>query len=302
MNLTQNIRQYNRLLVRELGVFKPVESLTMQLGHILLELEEKGQLSIKELSKSIQVDPSTMSRNLKKLQKSELVKWENDAFDKRIKLFQITKKAKKLTAKIHELANDQIEKTLQFLKKEDQEILVSILDKYQRALRKVRLLNDVNIRPIQQKDNAAIERIIKKTLEEHDAVKPGTVYFDPQTAYLYEYYLDMKLGKYFIIEIDGKIIGGSGFGPVAGHPDTCELQKIYFLPKGRGIGLGYKMIRFCMEEARKMGYTKMYLESMPELKAGVKLYENLGFEYLDGPLGDTGHNSCDLWMISTIKT
>ena len=62
------------------------------------------------------------------------------------------------------------------------------------------------------------------------------------------------------------------------------------------------MIRFCMEEARKMGYTKMYLESMPELKAGVKLYENLGFEYLDGPLGNTGHNSCDLWMISTIKT
>ncbi len=28
-----------------------------------------------------------------------------------------------------------------------------------------------------------------------------------------------------------RIVGGGGFAPLAGMPEVCELQKMYFLPK-----------------------------------------------------------------------
>jgi putative acetyltransferase len=42
-------------------------------------------------------------------------------------------------------------------------------------------MNEIVLRPIQQQDNAEIAGIIRKTLEEFGANKPGTVYFDPAT-------------------------------------------------------------------------------------------------------------------------
>ncbi len=46
----------------------------------------------------------------------------------------------------------------------------------------------MNIRPIEPKDNEAIERIIKQSLESFELNLPGTAYFDPQLRHLAEYY------------------------------------------------------------------------------------------------------------------
>ncbi len=45
---------------------------------------------------------------------------------------------------------------------------------------------EIVIRPIQQNDNPHIAKIIRATLEEFDANKPGTVYYDATTDHLYE--------------------------------------------------------------------------------------------------------------------
>jgi putative acetyltransferase len=44
----------------------------------------------------------------------------------------------------------------------------------------------------------------------------------------------------------------------------------------------------------------MYLETLPELHQAVKVYEKFGFRYLKGPLGNTGHFGCDLWMLKDL--
>ena len=53
----------------------------------------------------------------------------------------------------------------------------------------------------------------------------------------------------------------------------------------------------CIDAAKTAGYKKMYLETMPELHVAVPLYEKFGFTYLNGPLGNSGHNGCDVWMM-----
>jgi putative acetyltransferase len=72
---------------------------------------------------------------------------------------------------------------------------------------------------------------------------------------------------------------------------------MYLTPSARGTGLGKKLIATCLDEAKKIGFTKVYLETMPELKKAVSVYEKFGFIYLDAPMGNTGHNGCDIWML-----
>ena len=102
-----------------------------------------------------------------------------------------------------------------------------------------------------------------------------------------------KGSAYYVIEKNGEIIGGAGIAPLENGPeDTCELQKMYFLLQARGGGLGSKIMELCLSSARKMGYKKCYLETIPYMKAAQKLYKKSGFIYLDAPMGNTGHSSC----------
>jgi putative acetyltransferase len=45
----------------------------------------------------------------------------------------------------------------------------------------------------------------------------------------------------------------------------------------------------------------MYLESFPDMKEAIRLYEQNGFRYLDKPLGNTGHYACNVWMVKNLK-
>ena len=156
------------------------------------------------------------------------------------------------------------------------------------------------IRNIQPSDNPIIARIVKDTLAEFGADYPDTVYYDPTTDALYE--LFQKEGAaYFVAELNGEIVGGGGIYPTDGlADDTCELVKMYLLPKGRGIGLGKTLIEKSLAFAKEAGYKKVYLESMPELKQALKVYAKFGFEYLKGPMGNSGHTGCSLWMLRSL--
>lgn len=161
-------------------------------------------------------------------------------------------------------------------------------------------IDDIVIRPICKEDNAAIAALIRNTLTEFGANKPGTVYFDPTTDHLFELFRK-ESSMYNIACFGDRIVGGAGIYPTEGLPDaTCELVKMYLAPDVRGKGLGKKLISLCMEAARNMGYQQIYLESMPELKRALNVYEKIGFEYLPGPLGNSGHCGCGLWMMKKI--
>ena len=158
-------------------------------------------------------------------------------------------------------------------------------------------MNKIFIRTIQAEDNPALASIVKDTLAEFGANHPGTVYYDPTTDALYELF-QKKGAAYFVAELNDKLVGGGGIYPTDGLPaDTCELVKMYLLPISRGLGLGRTLIEKCLVYAKETGYKKVYLETMPELKQALKVYEKFGFSYLKGPIGNSGHTGCSLWML-----
>ncbi|MEW5675075.1 GNAT family N-acetyltransferase [Flavobacterium enshiense] len=161
-------------------------------------------------------------------------------------------------------------------------------------------MSEVIIREIQKTDNAAVAKVIRSVLEEFNVPKVGTAYADPQLDCMFETYSEPR-SSYFVIEKAGRLIGCAGIAPLAnGSPEVCELQKMYFLPETRGLGLGAQMMEICLQKARSFDFKQCYLETMPYMEAAQKLYVKSGFTYLESPMGCTGHSSCPVWMIKTL--
>ena len=160
---------------------------------------------------------------------------------------------------------------------------------------------DFSLRNIESRDNIALAKIVRNTLAEFGANHPGTVYYDTTTDALFE--LFQKKGSiYFVVEKKGLLLGGAGLYPSDGLPPaTGELVKMYLLPEARGLGLGKLLIENVLLFARNSGYKKIYIETMPELKKAMNVYEKFGFTYLKGPLGNTGHTGCSIWMLLELK-
>ncbi len=158
----------------------------------------------------------------------------------------------------------------------------------------------IHLRSIQPTDNAALAVIIRNSLAEFGANKPGTVFFDPTTDALYELFQTTG-SAYFVAEENGILLGGGGIFPTQGLPtQTCELVKMYLHANARGKGLGKLLIEHCLIWAKQNSYEQCYLETMPELKQALKVYELFGFDYLNGPLGNSGHFGCDRWMLKKL--
>jgi putative acetyltransferase len=160
--------------------------------------------------------------------------------------------------------------------------------------------SNIQIRPIEQKDNIDIAKVIRGALEEFGANKPGTVYFDPTTDALFELF-NTPGSYYYIATIDNKVVGGAGIFPTENLPKgTCELVKLYLHKDARGTGLGKQLLNTAMQWAKENGYIQVYLESMPELSKAVTIYENVGFQRINQPLGNSGHCGCDIWMVKNL--
>jgi putative acetyltransferase len=159
----------------------------------------------------------------------------------------------------------------------------------------------IQIRPIEQNDNIDLAKVIRGALEEFGANKPGTVYFDPTTDALFELFNNTPGSYYYVAVINDVLVGGAGIFPTENLPNgTCELVKLYLHKDARGTGLGKQLLNKAMDWAKEYGYKQVYLESMPELSKAVTIYENVGFERINQPLGNSGHCGCDIWMVKSL--
>lgn len=75
--------------------------------------------------------------------------------------------------------------------------------------------------------------------------------------------------------LDDKVMGCAALRQV--NSTDCELKRVYVRPAARGKQTGRKLVLLMLGEARRRGYTRMYLDVLPEFTAAQQLYESLGF-------------------------
>jgi len=74
-------------------------------------------------------------------------------------------------------------------------------------------------------------------------------------------------------------VGCAALRPI--DDEVCELKRMYVLPQNRGQGIGKALAQTLIEEARRIGYRFMRLDTGNFLTAAIKLYESLGFKQIE---------------------
>ena len=142
----------------------------------------------------------------------------------------------------------------------------------------------VDYKKLTSADDMALAHLIRRLLKAHSLDIPGTVYFDEGLEHLSEYYSAFpKKRLYYVLKDGDKLIGGIGISEFPFFEDCCELQKLYLDEDRQGSGLSYEMISFIEDEAKRLGYKQIYLETHTNLEAAIHVYENSGYKLIDKP-------------------
>lgn len=153
------------------------------------------------------------------------------------------------------------------------------------------------IRPIEPRDDPAVAGIIRTVMPEFGADGAGFAIHDAEVTAMSAAYARARC-DYFVIEVDGAVLGGGGFAPLeAGDADICELRKMYFLPALRGRGAGRALIAHCMDAASRAGFKRCYIETLNGMDAAQRLYLASDFLPIDAALGNTGHHGCNRFYL-----
>lgn len=297
------LRQYSRQLVRLLGMLEKecgVVQLTPVQAHALGEIKLLP-MTVNQLSEQLVVDKSNASRTVSSLQKLGFVSIEADPADKRRQVVAITASGCDVLEQLDQQQNRFFSQVIEHLTESEQLLVKQGMESYLKGLVKTCQPENYIIRPLTREDNASIATVIRQVSAEY-GLTPDKGYgvSDLTLDDMYNVYNQPGAG-YWVIEHHGDVVGGGGFAPLKGNVQICELQKMYFLPPARGKGLAKRIANMVELQAKAFGYQSCYLESTACLHEAVALYEKLGFRKIDEPLGNTGHDACEIVMLKTLQ-
>ncbi|HST17533.1 MAG TPA: GNAT family N-acetyltransferase [Gaiellaceae bacterium] len=93
-------------------------------------------------------------------------------------------------------------------------------------------------------------------------------------------------GALLVARADGIAVGCVALRPLG--PETCELKRLYVRPTTRGWGAGRALTERALGEARRIGYLRIRLDTLPGMERAQALYLKLGFRdvapYRENPI------------------
>ena len=91
--------------------------------------------------------------------------------------------------------------------------------------------------------------------------------------------LDIKYGlpkgRLYLATVEGEVAGCIALKYI--DEKTCELKRLYVKPEFRGNKIADALVDQIIDDAKKIGYKKIQLDTLPFLKSAIHLYERYGF-------------------------
>jgi ribosomal protein S18 acetylase RimI-like enzyme len=122
--------------------------------------------------------------------------------------------------------------------------------------------------------------------------------YDSEIDNLNEKY-GMPNGRLYIAYLDNKVAGCIALKSI--NVTQCEMKRLYVRPQFRGNKIAKSLVEIIINDAKKIGYQYMLLDTFPALKDAIRLYEKIGFyripSYNNSPVNHTIFMKLDLYAV-----
>jgi putative acetyltransferase len=150
-------------------------------------------------------------------------------------------------------------------------------------------MQEVHIAPYESKYHQEYRNLSIEWLEKFDLLEEADM---PMLDHPKEVILD-KGGYIFLAHYDNTIVGTIGLIKI--EEDCFEILKFGVNEKYQGLGIGRKLMVYCLDLCKQLEAKKIILETNTKLVSAIKLYKSLGF--IEIPLTEAMFLTADYKMV-----
>jgi DNA-binding MarR family transcriptional regulator/GNAT superfamily N-acetyltransferase len=282
-NLVAAVRRFNRFYTRHIGVLrKGYLDSPYSLGEmrVLYEIAHGNAPTASDVARALDLDAGYLSRVLRNFEKKGLISRKTSAADARQSHLSLTARGEKVYAPLESRSQEQTAGMLGKLKPAQQAQLVAAMNEIETLVGDPPPRTDdgkpvYTLRGPRPGDFGwIVSRHAELYAREYGWGEP----FEGLCAQIVADFAntnDPARERCWIAEIDGENVG-----TVMLVKDSDEIARIRLLlidPKGRGLGLGTRLVDECVSFARAAGYKQITLWTHSILTAARHIYEKAGF-------------------------
>jgi DNA-binding MarR family transcriptional regulator/N-acetylglutamate synthase-like GNAT family acetyltransferase len=278
------VRRFNRFYTRQIGVLrKTYLDSPYSLGEmrVLYEIAHADRPTASDVGRALDLDAGYLSRLLRNFEKRGLISRKTSANDARQSHLALTPRGRKLFAPMEERSQQQAGAMLDTLDTAQQEEIVAAMHAIETLLAS----------PPETKPGSTVRYILREPrigdfgwivsrhaelyAKEYGWTEP----FEGLCAQIVADFVnnfDPKLERCWVAEINGANVGCVMLVK-DDQPGVARLRLWLVDPKGRGLGLGARLVDECVSFARAAGYKKITLWTHSILTAARHVYEKAGF-------------------------
>jgi DNA-binding MarR family transcriptional regulator/GNAT superfamily N-acetyltransferase len=280
MSLVEQVRSFNRFYTREIGLLAEhllQSTFSLAEARVLYELAQSGEQTAADIIRSLGMDKAHVSRIVARFRNAGLLKSRLDPTHGKHKILSLTAAGKKAFKQLNDGTASQIESLLAPLTAENRQRLAKDMLEIQAILKaKPAATKDVQFRPLRVGDLGWVthrQAVLYQQEYGWDWTYEGLV---GRILGDFAAHFDASREDAWIAELDGQVVG-SVFLMKTDDRNLAKLRLLYVDPAARGMGVGSRLVRMCIERARDMGYRKLTLWTNDVLTSACKIYEAAGF-------------------------
>ena len=274
------VRSFNRFYTRQIGVLDEgllASPFSLTQARVLFELGTRKTVTARVIGDALGLDAGYLSRMVQNFVSQGLIHREPSAEDGRQIVLSLTSEGKKAFRQLDRTSHAVTAEQLSKLSAPQRERLLLLMQGVQRTLSSEAGHGELIIRKHRAGD-------IGWAIERH-----GQIYtnefgwnedFEALVATLFAQFAsrhDPAAERCWIAEVDGERVGCVFVVRNADDPTVAQLRCLLVDPKGRGLGVGKRLVDECLAFAKAAGYAKMMLWTNDVLTSARRIYEAAGF-------------------------
>lgn len=275
------VRRFNRFYTRQIGVLrKGYLDSPYSLGEmrVLYELWRGHGPTASDIARALDLDAGYLSRVLRNFEKKGLISRETSSRDARQSHLTLTARGKKTFAPLEKKSQDQVADMLGQLDATEQARLIGAMNEIERLIGQAPKADDgpaYILRPPRIGDFGwVVSRHAELYLQEYGWGEP----FEGLCAGIVADFAnknDPARERCWIAERDGEPVGSIFL--VKDSDTVARIRLLLVDPKGRGLGIGKRLVEECVSFARAAGYSQVTLWTHSVLTGARHIYEQAGF-------------------------